>query len=80
MWRTCGAYGTPTEGMTVQEVATPAFATALALIACDAVDYVARSAMEDLGRQDVIDNLLKWSSRLRDHLKNYDIGTGEPIA
>ena len=80
MWRSCGAYGTPTEGMTAQEVATPAFAAALALIACDAADYVARSAVEDLGRQDVIDSLLKWSGRLRDHLRGYDVGTGEPTA
>ena len=34
-WRTRGAYGTPTEGRTAQEIATPPFARAIGLIACD---------------------------------------------
>ena len=35
MWRTCGAYGTTGEGRTAQEIATPAFARAMARITCD---------------------------------------------
>ena len=78
MWRSRGAYGTPGEGMTAQEIATPAFTAALALIACDAAGYVVHTTKSRLGRQDVIDKLCKTSDTLRDRLTGYDIATGKP--
>ena len=78
MWRTRGAYGTPGEGMTAQQIATPAFATAMALIACDTADYTARTARHYLGPQDVIKELAEQSRNIRGYLTDYDIATGEP--
>ena len=49
MWRTRGAYGSPTEGMTAQEVATPAFAGAIGLIACDVAEYAAEAVERRVG-------------------------------
>ena len=44
MWRKRGAYGSPTEVMTVQQVASPAFARSTGLIACEVAEYVAEAA------------------------------------
>ena len=80
MWRSVGAYGTPGEGMTVQEVASPAFAKALGLIACDVSDYVADAVVIRLGPHEAVARLSKWSAALRDRLTDYDIATGEPVS
>lgn len=80
MWRSVGAYGTPGEGMTAQEVASPAFAEALALIACDVSDYVTGVVTHRLGPHEAIVRLGKWSAGLRNRLTDYDIVTGERSA
>ena len=79
MWRTCGAYGTTSEGRTAQEIATPAFARAIALITCDIADYTARTVSHYLGPQDAAAKLAKRSQAIRRHLTEHDITTGEAI-
>lgn len=78
MWRTRGAYGTPTEGMTAQEVATPAFTSRLALIACDVAGYVADTARQRMSEPDVAARLHKRAAATRDRLTAYEITTGKP--
>ena len=41
MWRTRGAYSSPTEGRTAAEIATPEFTHAIATIACDTAEAAA---------------------------------------
>ena len=79
MWRPVGVYGTPGEGMTVYEVATPAFATAIGLMACKAAAHVvAAAASRCIARHEVSDKVRRRAAALQDHLTRYDIGTGEP--
>ena len=78
MWRTCGAYGTCGEGLTAQEIATPAFARAMALITCDITDYTVRAVRYYLGSQDTVTELDDWAQIIRQHLTSHDIITGEP--
>ena len=80
MWRTCGAYGTRGEGLTIQEIATPDFARAMALISCDIADYTARTVRHYLGPQDTAAKLAEWSRTISRHLIRHDITTGEPVA
>ena len=77
MWRTRGAYKTSTEGMTAQEIATPAFTRAIIHITCDIADYTARTARHYLGPGTTITELGKWSQTIRRRLTDYDITTGE---
>ena len=78
MWRTVGVYGTPGEGETVYEVATPAFTTAIALIACDVAEYVADAAQRRIGEHTAVARLRQRAAAVRDLLSTYDIVTGEP--
>ena len=78
MWRTKGAYGTPTEGMTAQEVATPAFARAIGLIACDIADYAADFVQRRIAEQTDADDVHRWALRVSQGLRERDIATGEP--
>ena len=82
MWRTRGAYGTPTEGRTALEVASPAFASAVTVIACDAADYAARAVSRLIGEDTPDDaaELIERCATLRDMLVNRDIVTGKPRA
>ena len=78
MWRTRGAYGGPTEGMTAQEVATPAFTAALATIACDVALYAA-DTLERPGRaRPAAQRLRRRATATRKRLTEFDIATGEP--
>ena len=79
MWRTRGAYGSPTEGKTAQEVATPAFAKAIGLIACDVSDYAARAVQRRIGEHQDVADALRWALRVRDGLTDCDLATGEPV-
>ena len=80
MWRTRGAYGGPTEGMTAQEVATPAFAAAMVLMACDAAAYAAEGVSGRMGGHEVTASLAHWAAAIRSRLADHDIATGEPVA
>ena len=79
MWRTRGACGSPTEGKTAQEVATPAFAKAIGLIACDVSDYAARAVQRRIGEHQDVADALRWALRVRDGLTDCDLATGEPV-
>ena len=80
MWRTRGAYGGPSEGITAQEVATPAFTTALATIACDVAVYAAET-LARLGRgPHVTEPLRRRAAATRKRLADFDIATGEPAS
>ena len=79
MWRTRGAYDSPTEGKTAQEVATPAFAKAIGLIACDVSDYAARAVLRRIGEHQDVADALRWALRVRDGLTDCDLSTGEPV-
>ena len=78
MWRTSGAYTTYTDGMTAQEIATPAFTQAITRIACDTTDYTVYTARHYLGPKNTITQLEEWSRTIRRRLTHYDITTGEP--
>lgn len=79
MWRTRGAYGMPTEGMTAQEIATAGFTAAMLSIAVE----VATAAVERGARHGVEpSNLPQFRTaidQIRDHVANIDVGTGEPL-
>ncbi len=79
MWRTRGAYGTPTEGMTAQEVASPAFAKAIGVIACDVSVYAADAVAKRMGddHRDIVE-ARRWASRIRQSLSSRDLATGDP--
>lgn len=77
MWRTRGVYGSPTEGRTAQEIATPAFARAVGLIACEVAAYAADAVERRIGaRQDAAD-VRRWASRVRGYLRDHDLAGGE---
>ena len=80
MWRNCGAYGTRGEGLTIQEIATPAFARAMTLITCDVADYTAHTVRHYIGPHDTTTKLAEWSRTIRRHLTEHDITTGGPSA
>ncbi len=79
MWRNRGAYGTPTEGMTAQEVATPAFARAIGLIACDVAAYAADFLERRIGAHTDIDDVRRWSIRVKTRLNTSNLATGNPL-
>ncbi len=80
MWRTRGAYGSPTEGMTAQEVATPAFAGAIGLIACDVAAYAADATERRVGDHKDIADVRRWAGRVHRGLRERDLTTGEMLA
>ncbi len=78
MWRTKGAYRTPGEGMTAQDIATPAFAASITAIAADvaaaAVDWLARHGIEPASAA----TLRAHTQEIRDHITRINLGSGEP--
>ena len=80
MWRTRGAYGGPTEGKTAQEVATPAFAGAIGLIACDVAAYAAGAVQRRIGAHKDIADVRRWAARVRGYLADHDLATGDQAA
>ena len=78
MWRTKGVYSTVGEGMTAREIATPAFATAIAAIAADvaatAAGWLARRGIEPASAA----TLRARVEKVRDHIAHIDLGSGEP--
>ena len=78
MWRDRGAYGSPTEGMTVQQVASPAFARSIGLIACDVAEYVADAAQPRISQPQAAADVRRWAATLQDLLTRHDLATGEP--
>lgn len=79
MWRAVGVYGTPDEGLTAYEVAAPAFATAIGLIACDLAVHVLDSVPDRIADNPVARKLRRRAEALSDRLSTFDIGTGEPV-
>jgi len=79
MWRARGAYGGPAEGMTAQEVATPAFTTALATIACDVALHAADTLEHPGGERRAAERVRRRASTTRRRLTGFDIATGEPV-
>lgn len=82
MWRTRGAYGTPTEGRTAQEIASPAFTGAACVIACDVALYAASAVSDRLGdrdRDDTAGDLRRSAEALRGDLLAFDLSTGDLI-
>ena len=79
MWRTVGVYGTPGESKTVYEVATPQFAAAIALIACEVAAHVAAAAGRRIGEHESVDRLRRRAAAVRDLMTGCDISTGEPL-
>ena len=79
MWRTVGVYGTASEGKTVYEVATPAFAAAISRIACEAARYVIDAAPRRIAEHETATKLHQKAATLLDHLTAYDTDTGQPI-
>lgn len=78
MWRNIGVYGTPGEGLTVYEVATPHFAEALALMACDVAEHVASTALPRLDGHAAVTRLRQVAASIRDYLGSHSIADGEP--
>ena len=78
MWRTKGVYRTPGEGVTAQEIATPAFAAAITAIAAEAAavaaGWLARRGVEPRSAATV----RAHAEEIRDHLARIDLGSGEP--
>ena len=79
MWRTRGAYGSPTEGMTAQEVATPAFARAIGLIACAVASYAATAVERRTGEHTDAADVRRWATGVRRGLNQRDLATGDPV-
>lgn len=79
MWRARGAYGSPTEGMTAQEVATPAFARAMGLIACDVAAYAAGAVEGRTGEHADVSDARRWASLVRGGLNDQDLATGDQL-
>ena len=80
MWRTRGAYGSPTEAKTAQEIATPAFARAIGLIACDVAAHAAGAVDRRIGGHQDVDDVHRWAARVRDCLATHDAATGERVS
>ena len=79
MWRTKGAYGTPTEGMTAREVATPSFARSIALIACDVALYAADAVDRELSDHPDAAYVRRWATKVREGLQERDPATGSHV-
>ena len=79
MWRTRSAYGSPTEGMTAQEVATPAFARAIGLIACAVASYAATAVERRTGEHTDAVDVRRWATGVRRGLNQRDLATGDPV-
>ena len=93
MWRTRGACGSPTEGKTAQEIATPAFARAVGLIACAVAAYAADAVERRIGsRQDAADaverrigsrqdaaDVRRWAMRVRGYLTDHGLANGDRL-
>lgn len=80
MWRTRGAYGTPTEGLTAQEVATPSFARAIGLVACEVAAYAAGAVERRIGAHQDAADVRRWSARVGGYLTDHDPAIGEGFA
>lgn len=78
MWRTIGVYGTPGEGLTVYEVASPEFAAAIAEMACKVAVHAVERAAGLIPPNRLQDKLRRRSSTVQGHFAAYDIGTGRP--
>ena len=78
MWRTKGVYRTLGEGMTAQDVATPAFTAAITAIAAEvasaAADRLARRGVEPASAA----TIRAHAEEVRDHIARIDLGSGEP--
>ena len=79
MWRTRGAYRTATEGMTVEEIATPRFAAAIVGIAADMAAAAVSSVTSTCGEPPSAAKIRARSRRIRDHMAHIDLGSGEPL-
>ena len=79
MWRTRGAYGSPTEGKTAQEIATPAFARAVGLIACEVAAYAADAVELRIGGHQDAADVRRWATRVRGYLTDHDLANGERL-
>ena len=79
MWRTRGAYGTPTEGKTAQQVATPAFTQAIARIACEVSAYAAEAVQRRIGEHSDVADVRRWASRVGAGLREHDLSTGDRV-
>ena len=77
MWRTRGAYGSPSEGRTAQEIATPPFARAIGIIACDVAAYAADAVEHRIGGHKDIADVRRWAIRVRGYLADHDPATGD---
>ena len=78
MWRTKGVYRTRGEGMTAQEIATPAFGAAITAIAAEvaaaAADWLSRRGVEPPSAATVTAH----AGEIRDHIAHIDLGSGVP--
>ena len=79
MWRTRGAYGTPTEGMTAQEIATPGLAAALAGIAAEVADAAVAWAAVRGVEPPSVRYFRTAAEQICAHVTSIDLGTGEPL-
>ena len=79
MWRTRGAYGSPTEGKTAQEVATPGFAKAIGLIACEVAAYAAGAVQRRIDDHADIADVRRWAARVGAAMREHDLATGERL-
>ena len=77
MWRTRGAYGSPTETKTAQEVATPGFAKAIGLIACEVAAYAAGAVQRRIDDHSDIADVRRWAARVGAAMREHDLATGE---
>ena len=79
MWRTRGAYGSPTEGKTAQEIATPAFARAIGLIACAVAAYAADAVERRIGSHQDAADVRRWAMRVSGYLTDHDLANGDRL-
>ena len=79
MWRTRGAYGSPTETKTAQEVATPGFAKAIGLIACEVAAYAAGAVQRRIDDHSDIADVRRWAARVGAAMREHDLATGERL-
>ena len=72
-----GAYGSLSEGRTAQEIATPPFARAIGMIACDVAAYAADAVERRIGGHKDIADVRRWATRVRGYLADHDPATGD---
>lgn len=63
----------------MQQVASPAFAEPMALIACDMAEYVADAVPSCLGDHGAAADVRRWATTIRSLVSRSDITTGEPL-